>query len=76
MITENHRNNIFSLLLKPRSHVWETLSRGKMSIIVDLKKEEGAEVLRKLCRTADVLLEPYRPGEIMREFGTHVHKLC
>ncbi|PVD20182.1 hypothetical protein C0Q70_20677 [Pomacea canaliculata] len=53
---------------KPRSHVWETLSRGKMSIIVDLKKEEGAEVLRKLCRTADVLLEPYRPG-IMERLG-------
>ena len=45
----------------------DTLSRGKQSAMVDVKKEEGVHVVRRLCRNADVLLEPYRPGVLALE---------
>ncbi|KAM6222204.1 alpha-methylacyl-CoA racemase [Rhynchocyon petersi] len=38
------------------------LARGKRSLVVDLKRPQGAEVLRRLCSRADVLLEPFRRG--------------
>ncbi|ELW53506.1 alpha-methylacyl-CoA racemase [Tupaia chinensis] len=38
------------------------LSRGKRSLALDLKRPEGASVLRRLCERADVLLEPFRHG--------------
>ena len=42
--------------------------RGKRSIRVDLKRAEGIAVVRDLLLTADVLLEPYRPG-VMEKLG-------
>ena len=40
----------------------DRLARGKQSVVVNLKKQEGVNVVRRLCSSADVLLEPYRPG--------------
>lgn len=40
--------------------------RGKRSIRVDLKHPEGAAVVRRLARDADVLLDPFRPGALER----------
>jgi crotonobetainyl-CoA:carnitine CoA-transferase CaiB-like acyl-CoA transferase len=42
------------------------LNRGKRSIRVDLKREAGKQVLRRLARSADVLLESFRPGVLDR----------
>jgi alpha-methylacyl-CoA racemase len=42
------------------------LNRGKRSIRIDLKSERGAEVLLTLVRSADVLLESFRPGVLDR----------
>ncbi|KTT14186.1 CaiB/BaiF CoA transferase family protein [Pseudacidovorax intermedius] len=39
---------------------------GKRSITVDLKKPAGKEVLRRLVRSADVLVENFRPGVMQR----------
>jgi alpha-methylacyl-CoA racemase len=36
--------------------------RGKRSIALNLKKEEGVEALLKLAETADALFEGFRPG--------------
>lgn len=36
--------------------------RGKRSIELDLKSEEGRDTFLKLCATADALLEGFRPG--------------
>uniref|UniRef100_A0A0B6ZF29 Alpha-methylacyl-CoA racemase n=2 Tax=Arion vulgaris TaxID=1028688 RepID=A0A0B6ZF29_9EUPU len=53
---------------RPKAPSMDTLSRGKQSVSVNLKKKEGLEVLRKLCQTADVLIEPFRPG-VMEKLG-------
>jgi crotonobetainyl-CoA:carnitine CoA-transferase CaiB-like acyl-CoA transferase len=37
-------------------------NRNKRAIAVDLKSERGVEIVRRLAREADVVLENYRPG--------------
>lgn len=41
-------------------------NRGKKSLVLDLKKEQGTDVLRKLVATADVLIQNFRPGALDR----------
>ncbi|UBB15379.1 CaiB/BaiF CoA transferase family protein [Comamonas odontotermitis] len=41
---------------------------GKRSITLDLKHPKGKEALRRLVRTADVVVENYRPG-VMKRLG-------
>ncbi|XP_022349318.1 alpha-methylacyl-CoA racemase isoform X2 [Enhydra lutris kenyoni] len=41
---------------------WSFLARGKRSLAVDLKRPQGAAVLRRLCARTDVVLEPFRYG--------------
>jgi crotonobetainyl-CoA:carnitine CoA-transferase CaiB-like acyl-CoA transferase len=40
---------------------FQNLHRNKRSITLDLKKPEGLEVLRRLVKDADVVVENYRP---------------
>jgi alpha-methylacyl-CoA racemase len=40
--------------------------RGKRSVVVDLKRPGGADVVLALVRRADVLLEGFRPGVVER----------
>ena len=49
-----------------RSAMFLALNRGKRSIRVDLKNDRGKEVLLRLARDADVLLESFRPGVLDR----------
>jgi alpha-methylacyl-CoA racemase len=49
-----------------RSAPFLSLNRGKRSIRVDLKRDEGREVLLRLVKGADVLLESFRPGVLDR----------
>jgi crotonobetainyl-CoA:carnitine CoA-transferase CaiB-like acyl-CoA transferase len=42
------------------------LNRNKKSVSIDLKSEGGKTVFRRLVRTADVLLESFRPGVMDR----------
>jgi len=42
--------------------------RGKRSVRVNLKTEQGVGVIRKMIRDCDVLIEPYRPG-VMESLG-------
>ncbi len=48
------------------SLVHTMVNRGKRSIGVDLKKEAGKEVLRKLIGRSDVFIEGFRPGAVER----------
>ena len=38
------------------------LNRGKRSIVLNLKSSEGREVIARLAKTADVIIEGFRPG--------------
>ena len=38
------------------------LDRGKRSIVLDLKSAEGVDAVRRLARTADGVVEGFRPG--------------
>ncbi len=49
-----------------RSALFLSLNRGKRSIRIDLKTQAGKEVLLRLVRDADVLLESFRPGVLDR----------
>jgi len=49
-----------------RSAPFLSLNRGKRSIRLDLKQEAGREVLLRLARDHDVLLESFRPGVLDR----------
>jgi crotonobetainyl-CoA:carnitine CoA-transferase CaiB-like acyl-CoA transferase len=42
------------------------LNAGKKSLTLDLKSAQGAEVVRRLVRTADILVENFRPGVMQR----------
>jgi len=42
------------------------LNRGKLSITLNLKAPEGTELLRRLVRTTDVLVESFRPRVLDR----------
>jgi len=42
--------------------------RGKKSVRINLKTDDGIAVVRKMIRFSDVLLEPYRPG-VMEKLG-------
>ena len=37
-------------------------SRGKKSITVDIRKQEGQNIVKKLIKEADILIEGFRPG--------------
>jgi len=41
-------------------------NRGKRSLVVDLKNDAGADVVRRLAADADVLIQNFRPGAMDR----------
>lgn len=46
----------------------DVLARGRKSIAVNLKCEEGITLVRKLCASADGIIEGFRPG-VMERLG-------
>jgi alpha-methylacyl-CoA racemase len=49
-----------------RGALFLSLNRNKRSVRIDLKTDKGKEVLLRLAREADVLLESFRPGVLER----------
>src|SRR4051794_25290298 len=41
---------------------FNAVNRGKRSIVVNLKTSEGRDIVTRLVRTTDILVENYRPG--------------
>lgn len=46
------------------SHWWAVYSRNKRSISLDLKKDEGLDLLKELVKKADVFIENFVPGTL------------
>jgi len=45
---------------------WKLAGRGKRTVALDLKSDEGRDVMLRLCATAHVLVENFRPGTFER----------
>src|SRR5690554_2518163 len=48
------------------SRAFLALNRNKRSVVIDLKSTEGLDAFRELVRTADVVVENFRPGVAKR----------
>jgi crotonobetainyl-CoA:carnitine CoA-transferase CaiB-like acyl-CoA transferase len=43
---------------------WAVEGRGRRSVTLDLRRDEGQELFRRLAATADVIVENFRPGTL------------
>jgi len=43
---------------------WQVQSRNKKSVTADLRKPEGQEIVRRLARNCDIVIENFRPGAL------------
>ena len=50
------------------SHWWQSIARNKKSITIDLKAENGRDLVRQLINKVDVVIENFRPGA-MEKWG-------
>ncbi|MDQ6771409.1 MAG: CoA transferase [Candidatus Dormibacteraeota bacterium] len=46
--------------------LWSVMSRNKRLVTLDLRREGGQQVFRRLAATADVVVENFRPGTLER----------
>ncbi|HKA44793.1 MAG TPA: CaiB/BaiF CoA-transferase family protein [Burkholderiales bacterium] len=54
---------------------WYAQARNKKSVTLDLKRAEAQEIVRKLVRDTDILVENFRPGA-MEKWGLGWEALC
>ena len=45
---------------------WRSVARNKKCVTVNLRTEQGREIVRQLARESDVLIENFRPGTMER----------
>jgi crotonobetainyl-CoA:carnitine CoA-transferase CaiB-like acyl-CoA transferase len=62
-------------LVRDVSYPFLMVNRGKKSLAVDLKTPEGREILHRLVRRADVVVEQFRPG-VMARLGADYDSLA
>ncbi len=53
-------------LVKGESPYFVQYNRNKRSVALDIRREEGREILMRLARESDVLIENFRPGTMKR----------
>ena len=51
------------------------MNRNKKSVAVNMKSEEGLEIIRELVRGADIVVETFRPG-VVKRLGLDYESLC
>ena len=56
----------FPPFIAGESHYFLGINRNKKSLVIDLQQAAGADLLRRLVATADILVENYRPGVMDR----------
>lgn len=57
---------VFPPLVNGQSANFAALNRNKRSIVIDLKQEEGKEIVRKLIAKSGALIENNRPGALAK----------
>ena len=62
-------------LHKGTSLWWYLQARNKKSVTVDLRQAEGQDIVRRLARDADVVIENFRPGT-MEKWGLGYERLA
>jgi crotonobetainyl-CoA:carnitine CoA-transferase CaiB-like acyl-CoA transferase len=50
--------------VKGESLIWKYLGRNKRSMVVDFRTQEGRDLILRLSRAADVVVENFRPGTL------------
>jgi crotonobetainyl-CoA:carnitine CoA-transferase CaiB-like acyl-CoA transferase len=56
------------------SAAFNAMNRGKRSIVLDLKRDDGRQIARRLADRADIFIENYRP--VMKGFGLDYRPLA
>lgn len=56
------------------SHYYIAINRGKKSIVIDLKSDEGVQLAKDLAAKCDIVIENYRPG-VMDRLGLGYEEL-
>jgi CoA:oxalate CoA-transferase len=56
----------FGPFIAGTSGYFETLNRGKRSVVIDYRVSAGQDLLRELAAQVDVLIENFRPGQMKR----------
>jgi alpha-methylacyl-CoA racemase len=62
------RSDGADLGLPGREPRFEVLHRGRQSVAIDVKTEAGRDIVRRLVKDADALIEGFRPG-VMERLG-------
>ncbi|MFF3021324.1 CaiB/BaiF CoA transferase family protein [Gottfriedia sp. NPDC057948] len=57
-----------------QSAAHQTINRSKKSITLDLKSEEGTEIIYKLVKEYDIVIEQFRPG-VLEKLGLSYEQL-
>ncbi len=57
------------------SPAFNAVNRGKLGIVLDLQQAGGREIFMRLSRSADILIENFRPG-VMARMGLDYPALC
>jgi|TARA_B100000378_G_scaffold189220_4_gene153730 crotonobetainyl-CoA:carnitine CoA-transferase CaiB-like acyl-CoA transferase len=50
--------------VRKQSAYWVQYNTGKKSLSIDMRKDEAKEILKKLVKVSDVLVQNFRPGTI------------
>lgn len=58
----------FGPIYQGKSLTWTVLARNKKSITLDLRKPKGQELVKRLVKLSDLLVENFRPGT-MEKWG-------
>jgi CoA:oxalate CoA-transferase len=62
-------------LVRGQSVYFSVYNRGKKSLCLDLRHERGKEIFAALVKTADIVLQNFRPG-VMDKMGFGYDRLC
>ena len=63
---EGDPSRVTGIMGKGENPYFVNLNRNKRTITVDMKQEEGKEIVRRLAKRSDVLVENFRPGVMDR----------